>query len=214
MAVFALCKLRPPTRRSAWICFAVAANALCGTSRQIAWLGILVMVPSTLWLLRTQRRVLIVGGAATFAGALFIFACMQWLNRQPYAKPEHLLPSAFPVARMLSELVHTFLDIPFLLLPIVALFLPEIRKSSRRAKVAIAVVSLIYILLAVHEGHSHPGFLLEPTLGDWVNVHGLPEIMYLQGTPPIFVHPVLQILLTIASIGGADGGDRLAASHS
>jgi hypothetical protein len=188
-----------------WICFAIAANAICGTSRQIAWLGILVMVPSTLWLLRTQRRVLIVGGAATFAGALFIFACMQWLNRQPYSKPEHVLPSAFPVGRMLSELVHTFLDIPFLLLPIVALFLPEIRKSSRRVKVAIAVVSLIYILLAVHERHSHPGFLLEPTLGDWVNVHGLPEVMYLQGTPPIFVHPVLQILLTIASVGGLMG---------
>jgi 4-amino-4-deoxy-L-arabinose transferase-like glycosyltransferase len=35
-----------------WILFAVAANAIFGTARQIAWLGVLVMVPSTLWLLR------------------------------------------------------------------------------------------------------------------------------------------------------------------
>src|ERR1700735_1640890 len=106
---------------------------------------------------------------------------------------------------MLSELFHTFLDVPFLLLPIVALFLPEIRKSSRRAKVAISIVSLGYVVLAVHWGHAHPGFLLEPTLGDWVNVHGLPEIMFLQGTPPIFIHPWIQILLTIVSIGGLIG---------
>jgi len=31
-----------------WLCFAVATNAICGTSRQIEWLGVLVMVPSTL----------------------------------------------------------------------------------------------------------------------------------------------------------------------
>jgi hypothetical protein len=188
-----------------WLCFAVVANAICGTSRQIAWLGILVMVPSTLWLLRTRRRVFMAGAAATLAGVLFIVACMEWLKRQPYSKPEHLLPTSFPVARMLSELLRTFLDIPFLLLPIVALFLPEIRKSSRRAKVAISIICLGYIVLAVHGGHSHPGFLLEPTLGDWVNVHGLPEIMFLQGTPPIFVHRGIQILLTIASIGGLIG---------
>ena len=83
--------LQSPTDRStiAWLCFAVATNAICGTSRQIAWLGILVMVPSTLWLLRSQRRVLLAGAAANLAGALFIFACMHWLKHQPYSMPEH-----------------------------------------------------------------------------------------------------------------------------
>jgi len=199
--------LQSSTTRAAigWLCFAVAANAVCGTSRQIAWLGILVMVPSTLWLLRARRRVLIAGTVATVVGALFIFACMQWLNHQPYAKPEHLLPPTFPVGRMLSELCRTFLDMPFLLLPIMALFLPEIRKSNRRSGSVIAVLSGGYILAAIHWGHSHPGFLLEPTLGDWVNVHGIPEIMYLQGTPPIFIHRGIQVLLTIGSIGGLIG---------
>jgi hypothetical protein len=49
----------------AWLCFAVATNAICGTSRQIAWLGILVMLPCTLWLLRAQRRVFLAGAATS-----------------------------------------------------------------------------------------------------------------------------------------------------
>jgi hypothetical protein len=42
-----------------WIAFAVLTNAIFGSSRQISWLGILVMVPSTLWLRRSRRRVLL-----------------------------------------------------------------------------------------------------------------------------------------------------------
>ncbi|MGA7158723.1 MAG: glycosyltransferase family 39 protein [Acidobacteriaceae bacterium] len=187
-----------------WLCFAVAGNAICGTSRQIAWLGLLVMVPSTLWLLRTQRRVLVAGTAATFTGALFILACMQWLNRQPYAKPEHLLPTAFPVGRTFLELFRTSFEFPFLLLPIIVLFLPEVRKAGRRLAIAIAVFSAAYLLLVIRWGPSHQHFL-EPTLGDMVSVHGIPEGMFLQGNPPIFIHFWLQLLITIASIGGLIG---------
>ena len=45
--------LQASTQRSVilWLFFAVTANVVFGTSRQIAWLGTLVMVPSTLWLL-------------------------------------------------------------------------------------------------------------------------------------------------------------------
>ena len=199
--------LQASTTRTAigWLCFAVATNAICGTSRQIAWLGILVMVPSTLWLLRTQRRVFITGIVATFAGILFILVCMQWLKHQPYSKPEHLLPTSFPVARTLSELVHFYLDVPFLLLPIMALFLPEIRRSSRRFRVAISIVSLSYILLVIHFRHSHPGFLLEPTVESWIGVRGVAGGMFLQGTPPIFLHTSIRVLLTVVSIGGLFG---------
>ena len=99
--------LQASTSRAAivWLFFAVAANALFGTSRQIAWLGILVMVPSTLWLLRAQRRVLIGGAAATLAGCVFIFACLQWLKQQPYMVPEHLLPRTFPLVHTLEPVM-------------------------------------------------------------------------------------------------------------
>ena len=84
-----LAALRAPNPRKAivWLNFAVVANVLCGTSRQIAWLGTLVMFPSTLWLLRAkyrdQRHIWIAGSAITLAGFITIFACMQWLKQQP-----------------------------------------------------------------------------------------------------------------------------------
>ncbi|MGD0649115.1 MAG: glycosyltransferase family 39 protein [Acidobacteriaceae bacterium] len=192
----------------AWLFFAVVTNAIFGTSRQIAWLGILVMLPSTLWLLRSRRRVFFAGAAVTLAGVLFIVVCLQWLKHQPYSIPEHLLPDVFPVAHTLGEFVHTFLDVPFLLLPIFALFLPQIRNSRPRVQISVAAVSLVYLLLAIHLRYSHPDFLLEPTAGargGWVGIHGIHEGADLRGDPPLFLHTGLQILITIVSIGGLLG---------
>jgi hypothetical protein len=185
----------------AWLCFAVITNAICGTSRQVAWLGILAMVPSALWLLRAQRRVFLAGAAATLAGALFVFGCMRWLRQQPYFIPVPLLAGTFPARSILWQLIISFLDLPFLLLPITALFLPQIRKSRPRA---IAALFLGYVLVAVHPHHAGHIFLLEPTQGPWVNVYGLGQSL-LQGLPPIFLHTGAEVLLTIASFGGLLG---------
>ena len=185
----------------AWLCFAVVTNAICGTSRQIVWLGILVMVPSTLWLLRAQRRVLLAGVAVTLAGALFILGCMHWFALQPFILPEHLSVDTFPVALVLWQFVFFFLEFPLLLLPVAALFLPELRKSSPR----VLVVLLIgYVLVAVHPHHIQHVFLLEPTLGNWVNIYGTYNTVPL-GLPPLFLGMAAQVLLTIASFGGLLG---------
>jgi hypothetical protein len=198
--------LQAPTSRATilWLCFAVATNALFGTARQIAWLGILVMVPSALWLLRASRRVLLSGAAVNLAGALFVFACVHWLKHQPYTIPEHLLLKSYPVGLILSQFIHTFLDIPFLLLPIAALFLPQIRKSRPAILALFAVLSVGYILLAIHQSHVHPNALLEPTEGDFVNPGGTFPF-FLQGEPPVFLHTSLRIVLTILSLGGLLG---------
>jgi hypothetical protein len=190
-----------PRATIAWLCFAVLTNAICGTSHQIAWLGILAMVPSALWLLRAQRRVLLAGAAATLAGALFVFGCMHWYRLQPYSIPYPLFVSTFPVRQILWQFVISFLDVPFLLLPIVALFLPQIRKSRPRV---IAALFLGYLLVAVHPHHAGHIFLLEPTQGEWINVYGL-STPVLQGSAPIFLHTGVQVLLTIVSFGGLLG---------
>ena len=196
-----------PRTTIAWLFFAVATNAICGTSRQIAWLGTLVMVPSTLWLLRAQRRVFIAGLAITLAGALFIFACLHWLSHQPYVVPQlpqNLFAGKFPVLRTFAQYSHALLDIPFLLLPIATLFLPEIRKSRPRVIALISVLLLGYVLLALHPNHFNRVFMLEPTNGNWVDSYGVYESIS-EGTPPIFLNTGVQILLTILSIGGLLG---------
>jgi Ni/Fe-hydrogenase subunit HybB-like protein len=127
------------------------------------------MVPSTLWLFRAQRRIFLAGAAANMLGVLFVFACMHWFARQPYTIPEHLLPSAFPIARTFWQLTHSLLDLPFLLLPIVVLFLPALRRRSPRIVAVISLLVCSYIFLALYPSHLRGEFPLEPTMNDWIN---------------------------------------------
>jgi 4-amino-4-deoxy-L-arabinose transferase-like glycosyltransferase len=82
--------LQARTDRSAlaWICFATlsnaASNAAGGTVRQIAWLGALVMVPSALWLMRRRQHFLLVGGLASIASMIIIFASLRRFHHRPY----------------------------------------------------------------------------------------------------------------------------------
>ena len=206
--------LQAPTARTiiVWLIFAVITNAIGGTSRQIAWLGILVMVPSTLWLLRAQRRdlpaqrlILIAGATANLLGILFIFAVLHWFALQPYSLPEHIFVASNSAAHTLAAILYFFLDLPFLLVPLVVLFLPEMRKSHSRVLAMIAAITAGYLLLAFLWRHSHPNLLLEPTLRDWVGVYGIFEGGNLQGTPPVFLGTLARIFLTIASLGGLLG---------
>ena len=189
-----------------WLCFAVATNAICGTSRQLAWLGILVMVPSTLWLLRGQRRVLLAGAAATASGVLFILGCMLWLKRQPYTTPETFQVSSVPVAYLVKQFIYFFLDIPFLLLPIVVLFFPQIWKSRPRVIALLCALLLGYLFLATYPSHLRGSFrsLLEPTIGDWVNAYGGYELSA-RGTPPLLLHGWVRALLTLATFSSLLG---------
>jgi hypothetical protein len=205
--------LQSPTQHSTllWLVFAIATNALCGTARQIAWLGILILVPSTLWLLRAQRRVLIIGAIANLAGILFMIACLKWLKHQPYVIPEHLLPDTFPIDHVLGQLTFLFLEAPFLILPLFAIFLPEIRKASRGILVGLTALFVAYFFLALHPSHVRGIFPLEPMLfnGNWVSVHGIYEgvvsLSDWQSITPLFLHTNVRILLTIASLGGLTG---------
>ena len=189
----------------AWVCFAVAADGICGTSRQIAWLGILVMVPSAVWLLRSRRNVFVAAASVNVAGMLWVFGCLQWFKRQPYNVPEHVFSDSFNASHAAGQLGHIFLDAPFLLLPIVALFLPGLRKNRRWVLLVGAVLASCYLFLATYPSHVRGSFPLDPTGGDWVGVHGVYEFMILKGNPPIFVSRAMQVVFTAVSVGGVLG---------
>ncbi len=196
--------LQSPTQRSTifWLCFAVVSNAVCGTSRQIAWLGVLVIVPSTLWLLRTQRRVLVTGSIVNVLGALFVLACMQWFNHQPYVIPEHLLaPAVLPIKDIVMNLIHGYLEIPFLILPVIAVCITGVW-SSRRTIAITAFTSLGYIALSIQRGFIP---LLQPPMGDWVTIFGTVREVGIIGEPPILLNIWVRAFLTIASLGGLLG---------
>jgi hypothetical protein len=133
---------------------------------------------------------------------------MHWLKLQPYVFPVPLVVSHFPKREALWDLSYILLEIPFLLLPIVALFLPEIRKSRLRNIFILSAALLGYFLIAIHYRTYHQFVRLEPTAGgpgSWVGVHGIFEGYTVYGAPPLFLDLKAQILLTVLSLGGALG---------
>jgi hypothetical protein len=199
--------LQSTTDRStiAWLCFAVVTNALFGTSRQIAWLGVLVMVPSALWLTRSRRRVLLAGCAATLTGALFILCCMIWFSHQPYIQPEHLIPHNFNTARAFWQSIHFFMDVPFLLLPVVALFLPQIGRFRPVVLAILAILFAAYLGVALQPQHRHGIFLLEPAMNDLAERVGVLGDPFIKGSLPLFLNTTSRVVLTVLSFGGPFG---------
>jgi hypothetical protein len=163
------------------------------------------MVPSTLWLLRARRRVLFAGAAITLLGALFILACMHWLKLQPYTLPEHFGISAFPVSYTLHQFLFFFLDLPFLLLPIVALFFPQTRKSGLRIVALIILTGCIFLAVYPSRFQANSGSILEPTFYDWVTAFGGFNGSVLKGNFPLFLNRGVRGLFTLASLGGLLG---------
>jgi hypothetical protein len=194
-----------PRATIAWLCFSVVTNAVFGTARQIAWLGVLVMVPSTLWLLRAQRRVFLAGSGATLAGVLFILVCLHWLRLQPYVVAEHLIPKTYSIAQGLWTLTFSFVDISFFLLAIMVLFFPQLLKLGPRAILLLFVLFVGYCFVAIHPSHLRGRFPLEPFLLVWGNVHGIFESAFMHGELPIFLGTEVRILLTFATFGGLVG---------
>jgi hypothetical protein len=199
--------LQSPSSRAAigWLCFAVLTNAIFGSSRQVSWFGILVMVPSTLWLLRSRRTVLLAGALADLAGVAFILACMVWFSHQPYNVHEGLVPSHFSLQNVLWQCLRAFFDAPFLLLPIAAVFLPQLRKLRPPVLAIVLTAFLAYLLLAFHWRHAHPDILLEPTQLNAVTSRGSFEVFVDKGSAPLFLNTPIRFLLTILSLGGLLG---------
>jgi Dolichyl-phosphate-mannose-protein mannosyltransferase len=163
----------------AWLCFAAISNAIGGTVRQIAWLGVLVMVPSTIWLLRRRPRFLLMGSLLYVGCVAFVFASVHWFHQQPYSVPENLIRGRVNLKTFLflaSNMFRAGLDTSLFLLPILLLFVPELRRGNRRSTmffIAGSIVFVAFCLVAV--GHHGLPPWLAPYMGNYVTSYGLLE---------------------------------------
>ena len=193
------------TRASLWICFAALSNAVFGTSRQIAWLGVLVMVPCALWLLRRRPKTLVVGGTATLASWAFVALCLHWLKQQPYAVPESIffiMKGSHQWAVMFKGLGGAILETQFLILPIIAAYLVVFPGNARSYWKPLAICGLGYAVIIVAAFMTYglvPHAILEPRLGDWVTVGGGYTLWWL-GPGPIVLNKPVQVVLTAVSL--------------
>ena len=131
-----------------WLCCAAVSNIAGGTVRQISWLGALVMVPSTAWLLRRRRGVKAIGILLWIMSIFGVLACLHWWNSQPYSVPEHVLHgpvTAHMVHHLAGILIKSFLCLLLLLFPILVAWLPAARRLDRTAAIRVGVVVLVLV---------------------------------------------------------------------
>ena len=98
-----------PRSMIAWISLAAILNGVGGTTRQIAWLGVLVMIPCTLWLLRRNPSVLLIGGIFNAAGMAIVFLSMHWFSQQPYSITESPIPRVIDLNSRLRSQVENLI---------------------------------------------------------------------------------------------------------
>jgi hypothetical protein len=126
-----------------WLACAALANVAGGTVRQIAWLGTLVMVPSTAWLLRKRAGVVRAASLLWIGSVLSVFACIRWFERQPYSLSEKIIQGPITgamVGHMLAELLKALLCLALITFPILAAWTPVQRSLSRGALTRIACI--------------------------------------------------------------------------
>lgn len=134
-----------------WLSFATLTNLAGGTVRQTVWVGVLILVPSAVWLLRRRRVVLWGGTLLWLIGVASVFALMHWLNRQPYFLPEYFPVDRFTRARLKPTALHeiglgwrALLCTLLLLFPILVAWLPIALSAPKRMLIRAGIILSLF----------------------------------------------------------------------
>jgi hypothetical protein len=190
-----------------WVVVATSTNAIAGTARQTAWLGILVLIPVTLWLMRRWKRLLVVGALADLAALVFMLVSLRWLSHQVYAVPEPFLPrerNLHVFVDALMKFLRGLTTLGAFLLPITVSFVAVVwrRRLYRTATFAGALV--LTLALAIVVGRSHRlGLWWPPFTKDSVSPYGMREVVfYVMGARPMVLGFHARMLLLALTLAG------------
>jgi hypothetical protein len=193
-----------PASAIAWISFAALSNAVGGTARQIAWLGVLVMVPSTLWLLRRKPHVLLIGGLSCLVGMAVVFGTMHWFNQQPYSIHESLIPYSLDLHALVNVVtrdIRAALQLQSLILPVLLMFLAPLLKPNRRMAILFIAGILFFALTGLVLFHHHTlNHYIAPFVLGGSTVPGMIEDNSIIGAHPLILPFGFRVLQTVATI--------------
>jgi hypothetical protein len=128
---------RTDLRSILWLILGASSNVVGGTVRQIAWLGAIIMVPSTAWLLRKRRGVPVVAPVLWLASVAAILAFLRWFHHQPYALDEKIYQGPIGIlmlGHMVVEVFKAFLCLSLLTLPILIAWVSSWESLSHAAR--------------------------------------------------------------------------------
>jgi len=188
-----------------WLIFAAVSNVVSGSVRQTSWLGVIVIVPSTCWILRNRRLPWVKAALLWFISLLCIFACIRWFEHQPFIQPENPIEDILhrsSLGAIIREVFFFLLCIPMFLLPVLMAFITPVWVKTRRARIAVCIalagVTAVVLALYIHlHLHRHPllGWLA-PWGGTRVTAQGLitfPEI----GVRPSVIDPFVRAIISL-----------------
>jgi len=190
------------TQTTRWIIAASVASAFLGTARQTGWLGVLVLVPSTIWIVRKRRLPFAILGSIWLLSITFIIASLTWFNHQMYSTVETSKSIFFDGSHLAGTALRTLralLESSFFLVPILIGFIvPFVRRRRGLTYFALAAVFLFCAYYAFRPTSYWVSFFLTPTSaggGNYVTEYGildLPEI----GIRPLVLSPTIRVVLT------------------
>jgi hypothetical protein len=151
-----------------WLLIAGLTNTVGGTVRQIAWLGVLVMIPCTGWILRKRHGALLATVLVWAVGLAGIYLSLHWFLQQPYSIPEKLIQAPVTpraVLHLLRQMSRVAFSLPLLTLPVLIAWLTagSFRSRKRIAALSIGLLSIGAFLLILGRHHN-----LDPYLAPWL----------------------------------------------
>lgn len=201
---------------AAWVAAAAGTNLVGGTARQVAWLGLLVVVPCALWLMRRRRPVLLVGSAVWAVSVVGVLGLMRWVSAQPYFMSDKLLAFSTERAKLVQtavELTRGGMVLALLLVPVLAGFAVRSGLRGKRMRgetllvvlgvvsVGVGLVALAHMRLVRHLSVRE----ITPFFNNMVTARGMVDIPGILGQRPEVVPLWMRIgliVITVAALAG------------
>jgi hypothetical protein len=192
----------------AWLISAGIAGTIGGTARQIAWLSVLVLVPTTAWMLRRRKGALLTGTALWLIGVVAIYACMQWFKHQPYSVPYPLIQGPVNLQTSRQLIGHSTalaLCLALLTFPVLAAWLTLLPRFRPRIigllTLAALIATVLFRFITIHD--IEKGFM--PWTGDMIERLGVvdfPNTGLIGFSPMTFNHTgrVIASFIVIAAL--------------
>jgi hypothetical protein len=185
-----------------WLILAAISNVLSGTVRQTSWLGVIVIVPSTLWLLRKRRVPWVKAALVWLISLLCIYLCIGWFQHQPHVDRISLIgniEAQTPILYVIRNVYHFLISVPLFLLPVLVAFISPVWVKTRRSLLAVSV-AITFLAAAVLAGCylylHHPGLgWLAPWGSNYVTPQGLIDIPDI-GVRPTVLGPQVRIIVS------------------
>lgn len=184
-------------RATFWLASACLVNTAVGSCRQIALLGVLVLVPCAWFHLRrcVRHRLLAPVWLGSVAGAV---ALVTWFDRQTYSIHEPLLPKAISFHTLLL-VPRVMLGMVFFLLPLAAFLVDSLRWRNRVVQVSLGVFGLAMLPASWLMLRARSGAYLMPYLLDTLTTGGFHDVDRLAGLHVAELGRVWQVGLTCLS---------------